>query len=352
MAYDPADLKLPNWLLWSFNLLVRISLPIFPKWRLQLTRPGILFIAALLAVIAAALYSGNNLLYLCAAMLFVLAASAAGHALWLLKNIPILAEYMPEYIIAHQNSALRTMILWGFPVSGSVQIKWHISLENQQQIAKMDMPVCSIRAEEDDKSLFIARLPAYYRGLYDFHQQWLSTDAPLGLWHFSCIRNDKWTLAVLPKPITWQQNGRVLDKTSNNMRTSIPEGDEWHDLRAYIPGDSLARIHWRKGISCEQWMVKRFGQSKNEAKTNILCVDLRLQLNDKLNSTQAFERLLGMAYAWMNEHPQGKIILGQQKFYLSDSKQNQQARLALAAAVPEYKAPALEADALLLSLIK
>ncbi|MDX8394301.1 MAG: DUF58 domain-containing protein [Mariprofundales bacterium] len=334
---------MPNWLLWSFNLLVRISLPVFPNWRLQLTRPGILFIAALLAVITAALYSGNNLLYLCAAMLFVLAASAAGHAVFLLKNIPRLAEYMPEYINAHQNSAMRTMIIWRFPVSGSVQIKWQ---------SKMAMPVCSLRAEGDYKSLLITRLPAYSRGLYDFHKQWLSTDAPLGLWHFSCVRHDKWTLAVLPKVIIWQQNGQVLDKTSDTTRTSIAEGDEWHDLRSYIPGDSLARIHWRKGISCEQWMVKRFGQSQGEAVTNTLCVDLRLQSSNKLKSKQDFERLLGMTHAWINEHPQGNIIFGQHKFYLSNPKQNKQALLVLAAAMPENKAPALEADALLLSLIK
>ncbi|RMG81653.1 MAG: hypothetical protein D6712_15870, partial [Chloroflexi bacterium] len=72
MAYDPADLRLPPWLLRLFDALVRVRLPVGPKWRLGLTRPGVMYALALFGIWAAAFYSGNNLLYLCGSVLLAI----------------------------------------------------------------------------------------------------------------------------------------------------------------------------------------------------------------------------------------------------------------------------------------
>mgnify|MGYP000350639483 CR=1 FL=1 len=95
MAYDPADLKLPHWLLRSLDLLIAISIPLGWSWRLGFTRPGIIFFAALLGIWAAAFYSGNNLLYLCGAMLTAISATALLHARRILRSFPDPVPLLP-----------------------------------------------------------------------------------------------------------------------------------------------------------------------------------------------------------------------------------------------------------------
>ncbi len=60
-----------------------------------MTRPGVIFVAALTGIWAAALYSGNNLLYLCGAALLALAAGAIWRGIRLLHGLPNLQAQLP-----------------------------------------------------------------------------------------------------------------------------------------------------------------------------------------------------------------------------------------------------------------
>lgn len=316
MAYDPADLRLPPWLLRLLDALVRIHLPLAPGWRFGFTRPGILFFGVLLGVWAAALYSSNNLLYLCGAILLVMAITAGIGGARLLASLTSLAEYLPATVKAGEVYVQRRRLAASLPVAGLVRLHW---AEDVQALVRV----------ESGQGLLGLRLPARQRGVCRYSRTILATSAPLGLWRLQHVRAEGWQLAVLPQPVPW------LGTSSGNAVAFLGgmPGDEWRDLRPYVRGDQLSRIHWRK-VAQGDWAVKRFAAPEGGEEAGLLRVDLRAAPGPK------FERLLGMAYAWMLAHPRGALILGQERFDLADPDQCRAAEIALAAAAPETRPPA------------
>jgi len=325
MAYDPAELRLPRSLLFLFDFLIRIRLPVWPGWHIGTTRAGALYMAAMLGVWAAALYSGNNLLYLCGAMLLSLAAGALWHAVRLLNQVPRLAPFMPESGTAGTTAVLRQQLPLRFSSAACVDVSW-----------QGEHPVMAVIRYTPEGSFLAGRLPAMARGVFDYSAQRLGTEAPLGMWRLEYERQDAWRWAVLPVPVAWSGVGLELQRGEETHR----EGDEWRDLRAYVRGDPMSRIHWRKAFQGD-WSVKRFGDGCATAQRKLLRVDLRGQAGG------GFEQLLGKACFWMRSCPQGTLTLGRQTFDLSDAAQSGRAMLALADAVPETVPPAGEGGILL-----
>jgi len=315
MAYDPADLKLPKWALLVFDHLVGFRVPVYPGWRVGLTRPGLLFSSTLLGVIGASLYSGNNLLYLCASMLFCIAVSAFGAGIWLIRSVPRLQPFLPE--VGHDSRALHVREAVGlrFPFSASLHARW----QRHETVVRVVLRV------EEDRGWLTATLPSLKRGLYRFQGHHLATDAPLGLWAIEAHRPESWQLMILPSPEFWDDRGGSTG--GGPIRGSL-EGDEWHDLRSYVRGDSPARIHWRKSTFGD-WTVKRFTNLHGCGQAALLRVDLRSP------NGIAFERLLARTYGWILRHPDGVLVLGQQTFELGDPDQHWHALQALALAEPE-----------------
>ena len=325
MAYDPADLRLPRSLLALLDVLVRIRLPVWPGWHLGLARPGALHLASMSGVWAAALYSGNNLLYLCGAMLLALAVAGLFVAVRLLNHVPQLAALMPEFSESGATVALHQRLPSSFPYAACVDVTWRGA----------HTATATVRCSPDVSAL-IARLEKMPRGIYDFLEQRLSTEAPLGMWRLEHTRQETWQWVVLPRSVAWSGTG--LESRSGGE--AHREGDEWRDLRAYVRGDPLSRIHWRKAFQGD-WSVKQFSDESAIAQQQFLRADLRGPPGD------AFERLLGRVYFWMQSCPEGTLALGSRMFELSDANQLKSAMLSLAAATPEASPPAGQGGVLL-----
>jgi len=327
MAYDPADLKLPGWLLSWLEKIIRIRLPVRPGWRVGLTRLGAVFLFLSTGVVGAAVYSGNNLLYLCGAMLLAFGMAAAGSAYLMLRCPPDLARIMPDSIGAGAAFNLRQSMDWQPALGAVVDVVW------EGELARISFDIrCTM-----ENSLVIGQMPKLRRGMYTFSRQRFGTEAPIGLWRIERSRNEDWQLAVLPEPIAWMGAGAGFGAGQPDGG----EGDVFSDLRAYVPGDMPTRIHWKKAIDGD-WAVKRFlssGSPLNEC----LCVDLRAQPGPE------FERLLGCAYGWMLNHPTLRLVLGQEIFELGEPAGWQAAVMTLAAAKPEHNPP-IESSGMMLSV--
>lgn len=338
LAYDPADLKLPPWLLRLLGGLIRLRFPVAPGWRLAMTRPGVMFSAALAGIWAAAFYSGNNLLYLCGAVMLVLMLAAVSQAAWLLKSFPTIQGKLPM-LEAGQVTALRQPLpsknLPGLNMSAIVDISWQHGGDDF---------VLAGRCANQHIQLH-GRLQAKRRGLFHIPDWQLSTSAPLGLFELTYIRHEPLELIVLPASLPWRSALAGLSDADQGFG----EGDQWRDLRAYMPGDALARVHWRKADGdSRNWVVKRFGSFSQAAEQTCLRVDLRLLTG---MDEAAFEELLGRACGWIqqHEHIASTLILGQVEFNLSQQDQYRQALKSLAAAQPESCPPSGQGG-LLLSL--
>jgi len=326
MAYDPTDLKLPHWLLAFLDWIIQLRLPIWRGWHVGMTRPGALYALTTAGVAAAAFYSGNNLLYLCAAMLVSLSIAAFVHGIHALLVVPDFSACMPEISTAGKTIVARRAVTGKLVMPALIRAVWRGDVEDMK---------CTIRFAK--KGSLLIRLYAPRRGLFSFPSLLLSTEAPLGLWRLEREMDAAcWDWVVIPEAapisiLSSHSSYRAGDSRSH-------EGEEWRDLRAYYPGDMPSRIHWRKSTASEwnagAWMVKRFAQPEDSDTEDLLRVDLRG------HAGPAFERLLGQAVSWVQEHPEGRIILGRKNFKLDRKSLRQSIWQALALAQPESDPPA------------
>jgi len=335
MAYDPADLRLPPWILRFLNLLVALRIPIGKKWRIGMTRAGALMFFSLFGLWAAALYSANNLLYLCGGMLSAITISALWQGIYILRQSPKFASSLPSFVETNSPVILRQKNSTAIHIPGLIHIHWQQA--NLHLDARLSSHTCSL----------MAQLHSGKRANISLKQQTLTTSAPLGLWELEYQRQDQGIWTILPKPVAWLN----AQASSFNAEQHYLEGDEYHDLRAYMPGDAVARIHWRKStLEPSTWRIKRFTQPEQQPHDMHLRVDLRLP---EAQPHTAFERLLGMAWHWLKSQPENSrahMIIGQQQFHLSKQGQTLAAIRALAASTPESIEP-LQGEGMLLSLV-
>ncbi len=277
---------------------------------------------------AAAVYSGNNLLYLCAAMLAALALLGVIHGVRMLARAPDVARWMPGFATAGRPFALRAV----FPCAqahGPARLvcRWSDDGAKVRVGAYLD----------GGRAVLEGMLPAMARGVHVFDSPWLETAAPLGLWRLERrAAGAEWAWAVLPAPEVLPAAWHAALASGSGALAG--EGDEWRDLRAYAPGDPLARVHWRKSAGAglaetPAWLVKRFGAGP-EPWADTLVVDLRAPAGP------AFERVLGQARGWVEEERGAWLVLGRKRFDLRDADGLRQALRAIAAARPEARPPA------------
>jgi len=355
MAYNPSDLRLPPWLLRLLDGLIAIRIPIGRFWHIGMTRAGALMFFSLFGLWAAAFYSGNNLLYLCGAMLSAIAIAALWQGIQILRYCPKFGECLPDYMQHGEAFILRQHIEYTQKASALVHITW----------ADTDIQLHARLSA--DTSLLTGQLIPNTRQYNKLEKQHLKTSAPLGLWELTYQRQDPALWVVLPKPVAWsalQYKPQTIGQDNPNPRW---EGDEYHDLRAYAVGDSPSRIHWRKStLEPASWRIKHFSQYSQQAEEAHLCVDLRLpkHLANHNESLAIFEALLGQTWYWLqtqilNKQTSSPIIhlnLGQQDFDCSKPQTLQAAIHAIAAAKPEQIPPkqlvSKESNYTLLSLLE
>ena len=338
MAYDPSDLRLPPWLLRLLDGLVAMRIPIGRVWHIGMTRAGALMFFSLFGLWAAALYSGNNLLYLCGAMLSAIAIAALWQGIQALRHCPKFGESLPDYIQHGEAFILRQHIKYTRKTSALVHIAW----------ADTDIQLHARLSA--DTSLLTGQLTPNMRQYRKLKKQYLKTSAPLGLWELTYQRQDPVLWVVLPKPVAWSASQHKPQTIGQDQPNPRLEGDEYHDLRAYAVGDSPSRIHWRKStLEPASWRIKHFSRYEQQAEEAHLCVDLRLpkQLANKHESLAEFEALLGKTWHWLQVQALNKqnvptaihLTIGQQDFDCSKQPALQDAIHAIAAAKPEQTPP-------------
>jgi len=320
MAYDPADLRLPGWLLRFLDALIRLRLPLGPGLRIGMTRPGVLLTAAVLGIWMAAFYSGNNLLYLCGAMLTALAGAAVVRGLQLLRALPALTAFPFPRFEAGETGILRELL----PHDDGMAAVLDVDLVCPGTQTEMQL-----RAESQQLTLQ-GRLKPERRGVLRAGQERISTAAPLGLYRLTLTRESAVQLVCMPTTVAWTDAGQFARR--------LQEGDEWRDLRAYATGDPLGRVHWRKAtMEPKEWSVKRFARHESGEADETLTVDLRLPGG---MPESAFDILLGKAWFWLQTRYAGRLVIGRQHFDLGDPAARERAMLALAGADPGHHPPA------------
>lgn len=268
MAYNPADLRLPSWLLRVLDALIRIEMPLAPAWRIGMTRPGVLLAGVLIGLWLAAFYSGNNLLYLCGAMLSALVLASIWQGVQLLKSVPLLAEFIPSATEAGDSYALHMPMPSDAARIGMVDVQWFGD--------KQEVP---LQMRLEGSARLTGRLRADMRALIHLDRQRLTTAAPLGVWKISRWRDESRAWAVLPRAVAWAES------ISGNSQLSRPcEGDELRDLRSYVPGvpcreSTGVKLHQRL-LTGQSNVLNSMRRKLTQEKSGLICVcRIRLEPN-------------------------------------------------------------------------
>ena len=307
-------------------------MPLGRGWELGFTRPGIIFFAALLGIWAAALYSGNNLLHRCGAMLRAITLTALLHCRRLLQAFPDPAPLLP-YLEQNSATVVCKSTVFPFAVAAVVDLGWHYDEGGFDLTARCEAGQLRLQG----------RLKPQRRGVLKCTALQLESAAPLGLFLLRLQRDSRGEVVVLPEPMAWHADGRSDGVISGQQLLS---GDEWHDLRVYVPGDALTQVHWRKASGdISDWRVKRFASDAGGAPDALLRVDLRLPA---YATEAAFELLLSRVWFWvLEQNSRGRVIFGQRLYDLSDVLLFDALQRAIAAARPETEAAAGEGGLLL-----
>lgn len=211
------------------------------------TRHGLLFGLVLVALLVAAINYSNSLVYL---LTFSLAGMAVVSILHTQRNLLGLRLTVTgaDPVFAGDNAQFQVCVANAGPMRTAVRIE-----SGTLRSAWFDIPA------RDTRCIPLA-LAAPRRGYLDFPPVVLATHYPVGL-------SRAWTrrLALASRCLVYP---RPADRADPSPGTAIdgedgggvqPGGDDFTGLRAYQPGDTPARIHWKSLAQGKGLHTKEFG---------------------------------------------------------------------------------------------
>ena len=99
------------------------------------------------------------------------------------------------------------------------------------------------------ESHFVPRWHLLRRGVWDFPPAKAGVFDPLGLFHSLEPRTGHHQITVLPRPIPISRLGFLVGSQSGSPSpqhaAAVAEATDFHGIRAWRPGDSVRRVHWK-----------------------------------------------------------------------------------------------------------
>lgn len=218
--------------------------------RVRPTTAGALAITLLLGAGIVAVNSGNNLLYLVVSSLLALLALSGllGHAN--LRGVG-LRFLPPEEVWA------------GRPVSVLAQLAgrsrhWPAFLLSLESHGVTGSTVLEI--PPGDRAVVPLTLSFTARGRQPWPDCVVTSEFPFGLIRRSALVRPPGCCLVYPSPLAlpWDLVERSDHEGELPARPEPGVGGDYRGLRAYLPGDSLARVHWSTWLRLRRLLSKEF----------------------------------------------------------------------------------------------
>ena len=229
------------------------------KMEYRVTREGWIYILGILLVAAAALNTGNNLLFLILACLIAIILMSGILSSITLSGVEIRLE-LPEHIFAGQ------------PVRGLLE------LQNE----KLTLPSFSLRAEavpnSDSRAAALLETPVYFpyvpkhdrvqqsvpmtfsrRGVYRQEAFRIVTRFPFGFLQKARRVDLKSEALVYPSVEPTEELLETLPGLEGALESlSKGRGQDLYALRDYLPTDSARHVHWKASARSGSLMVREF----------------------------------------------------------------------------------------------
>lgn len=227
-----------------------------PWFKARLTMVGWVFAIAFFFIIAAALNTGINLLYMLAAGLLSflvvsrLLASASLRRVEATIVAPATAQRDQEFAVTVTISNRK----WLLP-SGALQIV-------SESTGVPSGYVASLPAREFARLRVRETLPR--RGEFPAPSYTLRSSFPFGLVEARRPIEGKGTILVYPRVFALRTS--AAEQTSGSRyraRTVSGDGDEFFSMREYLPGDDIRRISWRASARLGKLIVRELARQNS-----------------------------------------------------------------------------------------
>lgn len=262
-----------------------IRLPRFPI-AIKFTREGFVFVLLSLAIGAAAVNTGNNILYLIFSLMlgFIIVSGMISRRMLLGLKPEI---DFPDNLFAGVPSVCHVSVVNRKKALPSLGIRFSI---DQQSFPKTDRYFFYIPAREGVHGFTSIRF--LKRGVFSLHEMELQTRFPFSF--FTKIRRYTSEQKVRVYPALYRLSEEVLSRAAEGLLLDSPYRGESHQLlhlRDYTPFDSSNRIHWKASAKMEKLLIKEYQREQGR--------DLRVYFDvypveQDAQSQQVFERAISL----------------------------------------------------------
>jgi uncharacterized protein (DUF58 family) len=249
--------------------------------RLRVTNEGKAFILITIGVGAAAINTGNNLLYLALSMNLSLIVVSGFLSEWTLRRVSLSVRPVSDAFAGEEGFLAVTCSAAGkrFP---AVSLSARLRLDGETVTVRF--PDIAARGS----ATRVVPFHPVRRGRTETAEGTLSTRFPFSLFEKSADMDLPADLFVFPRPLPPERlrRGNLETRTAGNPRLSGRSGAFLRGAREHLPADPVRDIHWKASARMGRWMVK-----EREAET-ASTVDLRVPVPC---AAEEFETLLSEA---------------------------------------------------------
>lgn len=237
--------------------------------KLRFTREGRVFVLLVIGVGAAAVNTGNNLLYLVLGLLLSMIVLSGFLSEWVIQRLKIRrvlpkrafadAEHLVEFEVENQKRRLPS---------------YSIELEDVVEGEPIGKSVYLLKVESGQKATAAYRYQPNKRGMTQFTGVIVRTRYPFGLFEKWRVLTLADGLLVFPSLATAGSGAQQTpDRGSEIVAERAGMGSERGDLRDYREGDAVRDIHWRRTASLGRMVVRQ--RLREQAKKITIHIDER-----------------------------------------------------------------------------
>jgi uncharacterized protein (DUF58 family) len=278
---------------------------------IQFTREGLIFVLLSLAIGAAAVNTGNNVLYLIFSLMLGMIIVSGVVSRRMLVGLDAKLDF-PQHLFSGVRNVCYITLSNNKKRVPSVAIRMVINDASFVPISRYFFYVSPQAKVSGFASVLFPK-----RGIYRLSEMQLQTRAPFSF--FIKIRKVLMDRDIKIYPQIFRMSDEVVAKVSEGFIADSPYiGDSHHllHLRDYVPFDSSRRIHWKASAKIERLLVKEF--QKEQGRDIHLYYDCYAadSLTERQQAERAISLIASLAYFLSDRGVATQVVFGDRSFHV------------------------------------
>lgn len=255
-----------------------------------LTTPGWFFFLLMALIMAAAVSSGHNLLYLSVCLFFGAFITMGNAAVMNLRRLEVERE-VRGYPFSQTPLPVRVRIRNKKRLMDSFSLEVReVNSQGGKPLGRV--PFALVRRNREAQGEYTLIPP--HRGWFDLVGLEINTRFPFGFWERSRGYERPVRLLVFPRVYDyWPGEPSHLAVDGEYIGKRLGTGDDLLNFRAFQPGDPVRWIHWKNSAKTDRLTVAVYHHPEN--RQMIICLRTIYEENPSCNLEEHFEEAVSWA---------------------------------------------------------